>query len=202
MRKLLVCVLAVVFSMASLNAQDGNAPVRFGAKAGVNFSDITGDMTDSFTGRTSFHIGAVAEIPISESFAIQPELVYSAQGSDYEEDFDGMTFSGTVTANFLNIPIMAKYFVADGFTIEAGPQIGILLSSEIEEDDIDLDIKDSLKGIDFGLNFGLGYQLDNGLNFAARYNLGLTDLNDDPDFLGDFEAKNSVIQLSVGYSFN
>ena len=202
MRKLLVCVLAVVFSMASLNAQDGNAPVRFGAKAGVNFSDITGDMTDSFTGRTSFHIGAVAEIPISESFAIQPELVYSAQGSDYEEDFDGMTFSGTVTANFLNIPIMAKYFVADGFTIEAGPQIGILLSSEIEEDDIDLDIKDSLKGIDFGLNFGLGYQLDNGLNFAARYNLGLTDLNDDPDFLGDFEAKNSVIQLSVGYFFN
>lgn len=203
MRKLLVCVFAFVFSMASLNAQDGNAPIRFGAKAGVNFSDITGDMTDSFTGRTAFHVGVVAEIPLSESFAIQPELIYSSQGSDYEDEFDGFSFDGTVKVDFLNIPVMAKYFVADGFTVEAGPQIGILLSAKDEYDGGDDDIKDFVKGIDFGVNFGLGYQLDNGLNFAARYNLGLTDLNDSPaDSFDSSEYRNSVIQLSVGYFFN
>lgn len=196
-------MFAFVFTIASMNAQDDTTmPVRFGAKAGVNFSDITGDMTDSFVGLTSFHIGAVAEIPICESFAIQPELIYSRQGSDWEDSFEGMTFEGTITADFLNIPVMAKYFVVEGLSIEAGPQIGILLKAEEEFDGEELDIKDSVKGIDFGLNFGLGYQLDNGLNFAARYNLGLTDLNDDPEFLGNSDYKNSVIQISVGYFFN
>ncbi len=61
------------------------AQVNFGAKAGVNFSDITGDDVDSYNGRTAFHVGVVAEIMISQKcLPVQPELMYSAQGSDYE----------------------------------------------------------------------------------------------------------------------
>ncbi|SDS27613.1 Outer membrane protein beta-barrel domain-containing protein [Formosa sp. Hel1_31_208] len=201
MKKLLVCLFVTVFALAFVNAQNTNESVKFGAKAGVNFSDITGDDADSFKGRTSFHVGGAVEIPISESFSIQPEILYSSQGSDWEEMFEGMTFSGTVKADFLNVPIMAKYYVVEGLSIEAGPQVGILLSAKEETEGEEVDIKDDLKGIDFGVNFGLGYQLDNGINFAARYNLGLSDLNDNPDFLGESSYKNSVIQLSVGYFF-
>ena len=110
---------------------------------------------------------------------------------------------------------MAKFYVAEGFSLEAGPQIGFLLSSKLDYEGVGPgysessteDLKDFTKGIDFGLNFGLGYKMESGLNFGARYNLGLSNFWDlpsdiDPEFgISDFKNKNSVIQLSVGYFF-
>ncbi len=63
---------------------------------------------------------------ISEKFAFQPELLYSAQGSDYDDE----DFSGSVKADYLNVPLMAKYYVGEGFSLEAGPQVGLLLSAK------------------------------------------------------------------------
>ena len=62
-----------------------------------------------------------------------------------------------------------------------------------------VDYKEFLKSVDFGLNFGLGYKLESGLNFALRYNLGLSDINDIQDSTS--ETKNRVLQLSVGFNF-
>ena len=192
--------LFLFFTLALFSLNFSIAQVNFGAKAGVNFSDITGDDTESFSGLTSFHVGVVAEIMISEEFAFQPELLYSAQGSDWEDEFDGDTYKGTVKVDYLNVPLMAKYYVAEGFCLEAGPQLGLLLSANSEQDGFaDQDIKDDLKSIDFGVNFGVGYKLENGLNFGARYNLGLTDGNESLEEEGAY--KNSVIQISVGYFF-
>ncbi len=194
MKKLLF--IAVTASLILLNCSS-IAP-SIGAKAGVNFSDITGDDVDSFKGLTSFHFGAVVEIPVSDGFSFQPEILYSAQGSDYEEE----SFSGSVKADYLNVPLMAKFYVGEGFSVEAGPQIGLLMSAKDEYDGGDEDIKDFLKSTDFGVNIGLGYKLESGLNFGARYNLGLSNVNDSDDFDGGAEYKNGVIQVSVGYFFN
>ncbi|WP_299124744.1 porin family protein [uncultured Winogradskyella sp.] len=197
MKKVLLFFVSAIFGIAVVNAQ-----VTFGAKAGVNLSDITGEMVDSFDGRTSLFFGAVAEIEISEQFSFQPELLFSSQGSDYKEIFDGESFEGTVKVNYLNVPLMAKYYLVEGFSVEAGPQIGFLLSAKDEYGDQEDDIKDSIKSTDFGINFGLGYKLDNGLNFSARYNFGLSDNIDDPDLeTSGAEYKNSVIQIGVGYFF-
>ncbi|WP_400080091.1 porin family protein [Winogradskyella sp. R77965] len=197
MKKVLLFFVTAFFGIAVVNAQ-----VSFGAKAGVNLSDISGEIVDSFDGRTSLFFGAVAEIQISEQFSFQPELLFSSQGSDYSEDFDGEDFEGTVKVNYLNVPLMAKYYVAEGFSIEAGPQIGFLLSAKDEYEDQEDDIKDFLKSTDFGVNFGLGYKLDSGLNFSARYNLGLSDNIDADGFETDgAEYKNSVIQIGLGYFF-
>ena len=58
----------------------------------------------------------MAEIPIANRFSFQPELLYSGQGS-------------SVNLNYLNIPLMAKYNLTKEFSLEAGPQIGFLLSA-------------------------------------------------------------------------
>lgn len=197
MKKLLIIIAIVLFVFTNVHAQD----VNFGVKAGVNFATITGDDVDSFSSRTAFHVGLVSEIVISETFSFQPELLYSAQGSDWSEDFDGESFEGSYNVDYLNVPLMAKFYVGEGFSLEAGPQVGLLLSAKAEGDFADDDLKDYLKGIDFGVNFGVGYKLEGGLNFGARYNLGLSDANDDPDYLGDSTYKNSVIQAYVGYFF-
>lgn len=211
MKKLLLFIVAM--AMIGLN-QTFSQEIMFGAKAGINFANIVGDDADDVSMTTKFHFGVVAEIPLSDKFSVQPELIYSAQGGKFEETFSesGFTYNeeDTYKFNYLNLPIMAKYYFANGFSLEVGPQIGFLLSAKVDYDYSETfegetysesgeeDIKDDLKSIDFGLNFGLGYKLDNGLNFTARYNVGLTKL-DDTDM--DMDVKNSVIQISVGYFF-
>lgn len=214
MKKLFIITAIVLFGFTNVNAQD----INFGAKAGVNFASISGDDTDDLDGRTSFHVGIVAEIVISDKFSVQPELLYSSQGATSEDSYTEVGINikeeGTVKLDYINLPIMAKFYVGEGFSLEAGPQIGFLMNSEFEmkftasgagvseslsETE---DLKDHLKGIDFGLNFGVGYKMENGLNFGARYNLGLSDANDDPEFFDtDSSFKNSVIQAYVGFFF-
>lgn len=96
---------------------------------------------------------------------------------------------------------MAKFYAAEGFSIEVGPQVGFLLSAKAKAESGgssgEIDIKDSFKGIDFGANLGFGYKMENGLNFGARYNLGLASIADEDNT----DVKNGVIQLSVGFFF-
>lgn len=189
--------------------------MHFGAKAGVNFANISGDDTSGLDSRTAFHVGIVAEIEISEKFSFQPELLYSGQGFKESYSEFGASFEDVYKLDYLNIPLMAKYYVAEGFSVEAGPQVGFLLSAkddwegnygEVTESGSE-DFKDFVKGIDFGLNLGVGYKMTSGLNFGARYNLGLSNFWDipsdiDPGFgIADIKNQNAVFQLSVGYFF-
>lgn len=192
MKKSFLIIAIIVFGLTNLNAQE----VKFGAKAGLNLASITGDETDGIESRTAFHVGAVAEISVSDKFSVQPELLYSAQGA--KDSFEGIDVDAKI--DYLNLPIMAKYYVAEGFSLELGPQVGFLLSAKAEGGGESIDFKDETKGIDFGANFGVGYKLESGLNFGARYNLGLSNINDGEDS-DDFKNQNSVIQLSVGYFF-
>ena len=189
MKKVLLIACVALFGFTA-NSQG----VKLGAKAGVNIASLNGDDVDDLDGRTSFHIGAAAEISISEKFSVQPELLYSAQGA--KESFDGDEIK--LNVDYLNIPVLAKFYVAEGFSVEAGPQVGLLLSAKAKFGDEEEDLKDDLKGIDFGANLGLGYKLESGLNFSAKYILGLANISDD----SDDEVKNSIIQVSVGYFFN
>lgn len=192
MKKILLCAAIAVFGLWNVNAQE----VKFGVKAGLNLATISGDETSDVKSKTSFHLGAVAEISISDKFSVQPELLYSAQGAK-EDGGDG-----ELKVDYINVPIMAKFYVAEGFSVEAGPQVGFIISAKINDGDGsgEYDIKDETSGIDFGFNLGLGFKMDSGLNFGARYNLGLSNIW---DFEGsdDFKNQNSVIQISIGYMF-
>lgn len=202
MQKLLIIAVIAAFTLASCAtvqrrpSESAKAKdVNVGAKAGTNFATINSDNFDSFDNRTAFHVGLVAEFGISETFSFQPELLYSSQGSDYSDP----GFEGTVKLDYLNVPLMTKFYVGEGFSLEVGPQMGFLLSAKDEGDGYDIDMKDYVKGIDFGINVGVGYKLDAGLNFGARYNLGLTDVNDGYEEGGTY--KNGVFQISLGYFF-
>jgi Outer membrane protein beta-barrel domain len=191
MKKLILLVAIALFTF-NVNAQG----VDFGVKAGANFASIGGDDTDDFGTRTSFHFGVTAGISVSDNFSVQPELVYSAQGASY--DIDG--FDGDVKLDYLNLPIMAQFQVADGFSIEVGPQFGFLMSAKVELDGEEEDIKDDVKGLDLAAGIGVNYAMASGLNFGARYNLGLSNINDG-EGSDEFKNQNNVIQVSVGYRF-
>tara|TARA_R110002050_G_scaffold37652_2_gene93246 strand:+ start:3956 stop:4225 length:270 start_codon:yes stop_codon:yes gene_type:complete len=77
-------------------------------------------------------------------------------------------YDGKYKLNYLNATVLAKFMVAEGFSLEVGPQVGFLLSAKEEYsstgDSGTDDIKDSLKGTDFSAAIGLGYKMESGLN--------------------------------------
>jgi len=200
MKKLVLAAIAV---FAIGNSAFAQQEVKFGPKAGVNFSNISG--LDNAEMKTGFHVGAVAEIKFNEKFSIQPEVLYSAQGAKFTYNNSEVKWNN----DYINIPIMFKYYLVDGFSVEAGPQVGFLTKAEQEGTfggyTGTSDVKDNYKSVDFGVNFGLAYDLSSGLFVNARYNLGLSKIGEDYK-IGNitFEAadhKNSVVQVGLGYKF-
>lgn len=181
MKKTLVLLL---FSCLTIHAM-AQAQVSLGLKAGVNLSKVDGKIEDvSSDNITSFNGGAFALIKLSK-IGIQPEILFSKQGGKFDDaDLD---------LTYVNVPVMVKLYLAAGVNLQAGPQFGFLTKAKLE----DQDVKEFLKGTDMSASFGLGWDAPFGLIFDARYNLGLTEIN---DFDGD-AIKNRVIQISIGYKF-
>ncbi|TXD52860.1 MULTISPECIES: porin family protein [unclassified Polaribacter] len=205
MKKVLLIAVIALLSLSNVNAQD----VKFGAKTGLNFSNFTGDVEDAKT-KIGFNIGAFVEIGLSDKFTFQPELLFSTQGAKSEDSEGSDSFEQTIKANYLNVPLMLKYAVSDKFALEFGPQIGFLLSADAETTgniegesiSVEVDVKDSFKSIDFGLNFGASFDIVENVFIGARYNLGLSNIIDSEDMDSDDEkAQNSVFSVSVGYRF-
>ena len=180
--KKIILTLAVVFAFGYANAQKA----KFGVKGGLNIATLTGDVEDA-SSLIGFQIGGFAEIKISEKFSIQPELMYSSQGASSD-------LGGDLKLDYINIPVMAKFYVAKSFSLEAGPQIGFLVSAKADGEDV----KDFVSSTDFGFNFGAGYDFTEKLSAGLRYNLGLSNVDDSDS--GD-SIKNAVISITLGYKF-
>lgn len=196
-------VILAAFVLGICTTAFAQQQVKFGPKAGVNFANFSG--LDNSEMKTGFHVGAVAEIKFNEKFSIQPEVVYSAQGSKFTQNFPVLgEVKTTLNNDYINIPILAKYYVVDGFSVEAGPQVGFLIKSEAKVENgsgsVTTDSKNDYKSTDFGLGLGLAYDLPVGLFVNARYNLGLSDIRENTSS-GD-AVKNNVIQVGIGYKFD
>lgn len=182
--------LAVAFISTGIIA---GAQAKFGAKAGLNLANWSGSDADDAKMKIGFNVGGFVNLAVSESFSIQPELLFSNQGTKFEESGE----SATIHSNYLNIPVMAQYNNASGFYAETGPLVGFLMSAKVKADGESMDIKESFKSLDFGWGLGLGYKLASGLGFGARYNFGLAKLPEE----GDGKISNSVIQVGLSYTF-
>ena len=163
--------------------------LQLGVKGGVNFASQTGDAfpEQNFDkeGITSFHAGLVAEIKLLEKFSVQPELLYSTQGATYKNAIQ--EFKNEL--GYISIPVMAKFYLTDSFSLEVGPQASFLVSEKN-----DFDVEDA-ETFEFGLNAGLGFKITKNFFVQGRYGLGLTEASKNADI------KNSTVQLSAGFMF-
>ena len=189
MKRLLLIAAFAVFTFTTAQSQE----VRYGVKAGLNMASLGGDTNGniSFGVRNSFHVGGLAEISFSEKFALQPEVLYSSEGYDFSTL--GSSYDGKL--DYIRVPVLAKYYIIEGLSAEAGPVFGVLVSAK----NGDVDVKDNLKTFDTALAFGASYRLNMGVFFSARYNLGLMNINDVDG--SNVKNQSNVFQLSAGYSF-
>lgn len=187
--------VAALLAFTLCNAQDNKTTlskdipsISFGVKGGLNIANVTNN--DDGKSLFSFHAGAYVKIPVSVRFAIQPEVLYSAQGVKYD-DF-------CYHLNYINVPVMARFYASPKFSIEAGPQVGIMTTGKITDGDNSVDIKDLFNTTDFGFNLGFVYDVNDKVSLGIRYYSGLTDLIEELD-PGVENSKNSVFQFSLSY---
>ena len=146
MKKILLSAVALL-AFGYANAQDG---VRFGAKAGVDFASVKVDLgpLGEVTGtETGFFVGAFVEIPVSESFSVQPEVLYVA----------------ITDANMLNVPVHGKWEFTEDFHALVGPSFNYLLDAEEDEFKVNLDL-------------GASYDITEDFDVSAKYSLGFGDV--------------------------
>jgi Outer membrane protein beta-barrel domain len=190
---------AVTATKAQDNTQSSLSP-SFGVKGGVNFATVSGNDFDNPDSRTSFHAGVFGEFPVAEIFSVQVEALYSGQG--FKSDVDGALVGGNgkveYQLDYINVPVLAKFYLMEGLSIEAGPQFSFKVNEEIDADanadDGDWDLNEA-EDFEFGISGGLTFQTPMGIFATARYNQGITDIFEDSD------AKNSVFQLGIGFKF-
>ncbi|MDH5380769.1 MAG: PorT family protein [Cyclobacteriaceae bacterium] len=187
--KRIILILLVVSSVSMAYSQ-----VNFsaGLKGGVNFANLQGgNANDVYDNRTGYHAGAFLSFK-AQRFGFQPEIIISSQGSKVTTAI----INYTDRMDYLNIPVLLKFYPADFLSFQFGPQFGILMKQK-RSIGSSADLITVYKESDLSLVVGVGIELPMGLNLEGRYNIGISNVNDDPLIVSEIE--NQVYQVSVGF---
>lgn len=170
-----------------------------GVKAGFNFATISrGNLSQPPDARSSFYFGFNYEIPIIEQvFSVQPELIYTRQGFEKRYVTPDNRHTSIYKVDYISIPLVARYYVVRGFSLEAGPQVSFKIGEKFDRDQTDLEPinPDDVNNFDYGFILGLSFEFESGFFVNGRYNRSFNEIID------GLNAKNTVIQLGVGYKF-
>lgn len=137
------------------------------------------------------------------------DLLYSPGGAVIKPTDPAVKGKMTISGAAVTLPIMLKVRFMKGTTpyIMAGGEVGYILSQKIvltaaDGTETEVDIKDYINRLYYGLSFGGGIELQaGGMNMLieARYRLGLSNLAKDPDPGEYFKATELSFLLGVKF---
>ena len=181
-----------------------SAQAQFGATAGLNMSNITGE-GESIGMKMGTYVGVTASIPFSDAMSLKTGAIYSIKGASSGESFIN-------NLSYIEVPLNLSFSVSYQMSLMAGPYIGLLMVNQLQgehsmlyegnDDNITFEgtpanTPDNTRAMDFGINLGAGFAITEAISINAGYQMGLASL--DPD--GDAGAKNSNIHIGMTYSF-
>ncbi len=180
-------------TVAILFLNDAKGQKGVGVKAGVNIASLS-----EFNGRTriSGHGGLFVNYKVNKNFGVQPELLFSGEGQRLFSN----AVEHTYALDYLQLPVMFQYYPAPNVFVEAGPQVGILISAhdKVDQRNGHTNIKDQYTAAQFALAFGAGLELTDQIILYGRYNFGLTDLS----LLNNVDIYSRVGQVGIAVRLN
>ncbi|MEP7322149.1 MAG: porin family protein [Saprospiraceae bacterium] len=189
MKIYLVIIFHALFALSLAQAQHFN----LGIKGGLNFYTIHNNNNVKFDPITDVHFGLLGHIHLDRQYAIQPELVYSAQGAQ-------ISSNSKIMLKYINFPVLFQYMFDNGFRLQAGPQVGFLLNAKSKINSTSTDVDQNFESVDVGLSAGIGYvHPPSGIGFDLRYNAGLSNINVPKTTV---KSTNNGLQLGLFYLFN
>ena len=175
----------------------GQGHFTLGIKGGVNMANLDGgSSTALYEQRTGFHVGAFTAFGVGR-IALQPEIQFSSQGALYKEV--GGLSNAVEKFNYVNIPVLLRYYLLNRLYVQAGPQFGFLREAYEYTGNTREDVLHLYDRSEVSLGMGVGLKLPMGITLEGRYNMGLSDISDNP--VVDEALRNQVYQLSIGLRF-
>lgn len=203
MKKLVISLICVIMATGAAVAQK---QITFGPKVGVDYTHFWDNEVDA-SGQFNYQAGAFFEYRFTDKFSLAPEVVFAAQGAKTKQSIET-----TYHTNYINVPVMLKWYVIKPLSIDLGPQLGINIYSKettkfIPQEapmlkiiaDGTHDIKDLTKTLDFGVALGLTYNITDEVFVQGRYTMGMLNV-----FKTDYTSKKfkyGNAQIAIGYRF-
>ena len=195
--------LFTILTVVALTTTVSFAQVQFGIKAGFNNSAVgssDSDMNEAISSKSGMQFGGVAMFELSDAVQLRTGALYSQKGATL--DFLGADL--IYALDYLEVPVDFAFMLGDGgFSLSAGPYLAFLMGANAKYDGESENINednDNFNGMDFGLNLGTSFLINEQILIDARYGMGLMDITND-DTMGDEVSVNGVLQISVGYVF-
>lgn len=159
-----------------------------------------------------YQVHPMVSVSLGAYYSMQGYRYPNVQSDDGNGNYRGFS-DWTMKAQYLNFPLMLHCYVAKGFAVKAGVQVGALLSEKQEFDERTYTLgkdgnisneqtvehsekSETLRKVDFSIPVGVSYEYMNVI-LDARYNFGLLNVNK----LDIVKSRNSVFTVSVGYRF-
>ena len=184
MKKLILSTV-LVFFIGHVFAQDDAVfipEIGFGLKAGLNsmHNKTVNESSDNVQKKSGVYIGAFVNIPTSEVFSVQPEIIYSST-----------EFQGRNNVNLLHIPVLLNFELGNGFTGFVGPEGQVLIDlGEAENSDL-------YNSFMFGFTFGARYQITPNFYIEGRPYFAFSKfLEDDSGY-----KKFNTLQIGLAFKF-
>ena len=204
MRNHLKWILIICLTIA---IQETEAQIRPGYIIGVNRStfDIkSNNLTVNPETITGIHFGGVLDIPLNKNISFQPNLIFTAKGSNFK--IDSTEFS--LSPIYIELPLLvvcrfgSEYF---SVSLSAGPYAAcgvdgykIISGGEMQEIKFGTGSEKDLKTLDAGFKFGAGINIS-GIMISVHYGIGLANIIPVSDSV--LEMRNKVFEISVSSLF-
>ncbi|WP_025763624.1 porin family protein [Dyadobacter tibetensis] len=221
MKKLLLAVFAITLSLSASAQYDPG--FRFGVKAGANLSNINGSNDLSLNGNGSAFdfkdnenrsLGFVGGVffRFGKQFYVQPELLLSQKGGEFNVYRDGLTNSeGKVDVGFTNldVPVLLGVKIGKIFRVNVGPMASLRLSSNGKLGDSFDDFTGDNSDAQFKDKLAYGYQAGVGVDFGrvsidVRYEGNFTEVAkvnfNNSNTEAKFGRKSNLFQATLGYA--
>lgn len=200
----------VLLAATAAIAQTGFSQISIDPEVGVNFANtrskigsgdaVTGDSKTAFSGGIGVNIG------LGGDFYLRPGVYYQGLGS--KGDIWGLV-NTDMSLHYLRVPVNVGYNYtisksAGSIFAEVGPYIGYAIAGQTKTEvgglkvksDIDFGSDNSeMNPLDFGVNFGLGYESPWGVYVKGGYGLGLASMSN----VDDMKFTNNNFNISLGY---
>lgn len=185
MKKILI-VLLLIFPFYSFSQ------ISWGAKGGANITTL-GEFGSGNTPQLRIHAGFYYQQRLEQRFGLIAELHYSMQGArtaNISRRF--------LAYNYLNLPLLIKFYNQNDVYFEIGPQFGYLLFANLHDDGFTESVTDNVKRFDFAGLLGGGKDADFG-HYGIRAGVGFT--NTSGGSVGNAVVfRNIFLQLYVGFT--
>lgn len=197
MKKMILSAAAVAAFFAAGTSVASAQEFTWGPKGGLNVSGMSKVGMDR---KAAFTAGLFGELRTNDWFALSAEALYSRQGAadNWHDDFLDVKVKNRIVSHYLNVPVLANFYVTENLALKTGVQAGFCLGAnevtKVGDTKYRDNVTDAFHTAELSIPVGISYNVGP-VVLDARYNFGVTHA------MKDYDARNNVFQLTAGLRF-